>query len=156
MFDLNMQALQQFLTLDTDSLLHDPQWKRVEEEECVFHSISVLRRTTISAVPPDGLSSVPSSQTSSTSTSATITKLGSSLMSGMSYLTGKVCNTTAPEWCGAWTSMAAASRLTTIPASVFFPNLSISNFQCPYGVSSLDALLGMHSSVSGSVQFRFV
>lgn len=82
-----MQGLQKFLTLDTDSLLQDPQWKRVEEEECVFHSISVLRRTTISTVPQDGLTNVPTPQ----APSATITKLGSSLMSGMTYITGKVC-----------------------------------------------------------------
>lgn len=85
-----MQALQQFLTLDSDSLLQDPQWKRVEEEECVFHSISILRRTSAAAVPQDGLANVPSPQTSSASTSTTITKLGSSLISGMSYITGKV------------------------------------------------------------------
>jgi PX domain len=76
-----VQALQLFLAQDTDSLPAHPHWKRAEEEQCVFHSLSVLRRA-----PAPGLQDSLSSPVPATST---IGKLSSSFLSGVTYLTGK-------------------------------------------------------------------
>jgi hypothetical protein len=76
-----VQALHLFLTLETDALPQHPLWKRAEEEECIFHSFSVMRRQHSAA------EALPAA-----ATAKALSTLSTNLFVTMRYIGSKVCS----------------------------------------------------------------